>query len=61
MKQDVAIDELTRKLDQVLGRLDTLTDRLAGVENFVVHKRKEEYQKRKLEEEMWTKSESGSI
>lgn len=55
MKQDVAIDELTRKLEQVLSRLDTLTDRLAGVENFIVHKRKEEYQKRKLEEEMWTK------
>jgi len=55
MKQDVVIDELTRKLDQTLNRLDTLTDRLAWVENFVVHKRKEEYQKRKLEEEMWTK------
>ena len=56
MKQDVVIDELTRKLDQTLSRLDTLTDRLAWVENFVVHKRKEEYQKRKLEEEMWTKN-----
>ena len=55
MKQDVVIDELTRKLEQVLSRLDTLTDRLAWVENFVVDKRKEEYQKRKLEEEMWTK------
>ena len=55
MKQDVVIDELTRKLDQTLSRLETLTDRLAWLENFVGHKIKEEYQKRKLEEEMWTK------
>jgi len=56
MKQDVVIDELTRKLEQALNRLDTLTDRLAGVENFVVEQRKEERIKRSLEEEMWTKS-----
>ena len=56
MKQDVVIDELTRKLEQVLNRLDTLTDRLAGVENFVIEKRKGERIRRSLEEEMWTKS-----
>lgn len=56
MKQDYEMDEISRKLEQVLNRLDTLTDRLASVENFVVHKRKEEYQKRKLEDEMWFKS-----
>jgi len=56
MKQDVVIDELTRKLEQVLSRLDTLTDRLAGVENFVVENTKAERIKRSKELEMWTKS-----
>ena len=55
MKQDYEIDEISQKLEQVLKRLDTLTDRLAFVENFVIHKGKEEYQKRKLENEMWFK------
>ena len=56
MKYDVEMDEINRKIDRLLSRVETISDRLAGVENFVVHKKKEEYQKRKLEEEMWTKN-----
>jgi|TARA_R110000796_G_scaffold63245_2_gene146284 hypothetical protein len=55
MKYDVEMDEINRKIDRLLSRVETISERLAGVENFVVSRRNEERSKRNLEEEMWTK------
>jgi len=63
MKNDHRIDELEtqvrelqRRIEQLIGKIETWGTRLSNVENFVVAKRSEERKRRILEDEMWTKS-----
>lgn len=55
MKSDVELEMLTRKVDQLLGRIESLQLRLGALENNASNERKEAIKRRTLQEEMWIK------
>jgi hypothetical protein len=55
MKSDVELEMLTRKVDQLLGRIESLQLRLGALENNASTERKEAIKRRTLQEEMWIK------
>lgn len=55
MKSDVEVEKLNRKIDQLVGRVELLQKRIGQLENSTVTLRSQIEQKRKLEDEMWTK------
>jgi len=55
MKSDVELEMLTRKVDQLLGRIESLQLRLGALENKASAERKEAIKRRTLQEEMWIK------
>jgi len=55
MKSDVELEMLTRKVDQLLTRIESLQLRLGALENNASTERKEAIKRRTLQEEMWIK------
>lgn len=55
MKSNVELEKLTRKVDQLLGRIESLQLRLGELENNASTERKEDIKRRTLQEEMWIK------
>lgn len=55
MKSNIELEELTRKVDQLLGRIESLQLRLGALENNASTERKEAIKRRTLQEEMWIK------
>jgi prefoldin subunit 5 len=54
MKSDLEIEGLTRKIEQLLSRVEMLQKRLGSLENSMVDLREKE-NRRSLRDEMWTK------